>query len=144
MFPKVDKKSWVLVCEGHVGDVSYWKRGFQVFGEVASVLNDLESVQDEIDWSELIGSHSYFSNLSEADFPPLYNEDDFEACFDEFLFIADDDEDEDDAGPGMSFQAFRLYVDRDKKVEIVNQFKAFLSHLKSLPLVRRVLGDEKS
>jgi hypothetical protein len=41
-------------------------------------------------------------------------------------------------------QTLRLYVDRDKKVEIVNHFKAFLSHLKSLPLVRRVLGDEKS
>jgi hypothetical protein len=68
MFPKVDKKGWVLVCEGDV----------------------------------------------------------------------------DDDGPGTSFRAFRLYVDRDKKVEIVNQFKAFLSHLKSLPLVRRVLGDEKS
>jgi hypothetical protein len=124
--------------------MSDWESGFEVFGEVASVLNDLESVQDEIDWSELIGSHSYFSDLSKADFPPLYNEDAFETWLDGFLFIPNDDEDEDDDGPGMSFQAFRLYVDRDKKVEIVNQFKAFLSHLKSLPLVRRVLGDEKS
>ena len=144
MFPKVDSKSWVLVCEGEIGEMSYWENGFEVLGEVASVLNDLEEVQDEIDWSELIGSHSYFSGLPEADFPPLYNEDAFEELFDDFLFIKDDDEEEDTAGPGMSFQAFRLYVDRDKKVEIVNHFKAFLSHLKSLPLVRRVLGDEKS
>ena len=142
MFPKVDKKSWVLVCEGEVGDSGYWKRGFQVFGEVASVLNDLESVQGEIDWSELIGSHSYFSDLSDADFPPLYNADGFEMWLDGFLFIRNDESP--DYGPGMSFTPFRLYVDRDKKVEIVNQFKAFLSHLKSLPLVRRVLGDEKS
>src|SRR6516165_2617601 len=144
MFPEVGEEGWVLVCEGEIGDMSYWESGFEVFGEVASVLNSLEGVQDEIDWSELIGSHSYFSGLPEADFPPLYNEDAFEELFDGFLFIKDDDEDEDDDGSGMSFQAFRLYVDIDKKEEIVNKFKAFLSHLKSLPLVRRVLGDEKS
>ena len=105
-------------------------------------MNDLESVQGEIDWSELIGSHSYFSDLSDADFPPLYNENHFDMLLDGFLCICDDDAP--GYGPGMSFTPFRLYVDRDKKVEIVNQFKAFLSHLKSLPLVRRVLGDEKS
>jgi hypothetical protein len=144
MFPEVGEEGWVLVCEGEIGDMSYWESGFEVFGEVASVLNSLEGVQDEIDWSELIGSHSYFSALAEADFPPLYNEDGFETWLDGFLFIPDDDEDKDYGRPGTSFQAFRLYVDRDKKAEIVNHFKAFLSHLKSLPLVRRVLGDEKS
>ena len=142
MFPEVSEESWVLVCEGQIGDMSDWESGFEVFGEVASVLNDLESVQDEIDWSELIGSHSYFSDLSDADFPPLYDVNNFEMFLDGFLCICDYEAP--DYGPGRSFTPFRLYVDPDKKVEIVNHFKAFLSHLKSLPLVRRVLGDEKS
>jgi hypothetical protein len=144
MFPKVDSKSWVLVCEGEIGEMSYWENGFEVLGEVASVLNDLEEVQDEIDWSELIGSHSYFSELAHADYPPLYNEDAFEELFDDFLFVENDDEGEDTARLGMSFRAFRLYVDIDNKEEIVNHFKAFLSHLESLPLVRRVLGEDKN
>ena len=154
MFPEVDKKSWILVCEGELGDMSHWEPGFEVFDEVKSVLCGLEDVEDEIDWPELIGNHSYFSGLSNADFPPLYRESEFGIWFDDFLFIADDDEEADgddedeeadddneeadDDRPGMSFQRFRLYLDSDNKVEIVDKFKIFLAHLVSLPIVRRV------
>jgi hypothetical protein len=43
-----------------------------------------------VDWKTLIGEHSYFAGLKNADFPPLYDERDFETCFEDFLAIVEE------------------------------------------------------
>jgi hypothetical protein len=48
--------------------------------EVHSILVQLEEIGDEetVDWKIIIGDHLYFETISSAEFPPLYNEQDFE------------------------------------------------------------------
>jgi hypothetical protein len=60
-----------------------WDAGFEVLGEVRSILVQLEEIGDEetIDWKIIIGDHLYFEPMSSAEFPPLYNEQDFENTF---------------------------------------------------------------
>jgi hypothetical protein len=85
---EVDDDSWTKVASGYLGDVIYWATGFEALGEVQSILSQLEEVGEEnVDWKSLIGEHSYFESIEDADFPPLYNEGDFEIWFDGFLAV---------------------------------------------------------
>jgi hypothetical protein len=110
-----------------------WDAGFEVLGEVRSILVQLEEIGDEetIDWKIIIGDHLYFEPMSYAEFPPLYNEQDFETLSsNEFLAIIEEPDGFEMAG--QSFNWFDLYVDADRKEPILKNFENFATHLRSL------------
>ena len=89
--------------------------------------------EENVDWESLIGEHSYFAGIENADFPPLYDVTEFETCFDDFLAIEEEPEYE---MPGQSFDSLHLYVSNDEKEKVVQEFTAFLQHLKTLKPLR--------
>jgi hypothetical protein len=118
-----------------LGDVIYWEAGFEALGEVQSILSQLEEVGEEnVDWKSLICEHSYFAGIQNADFAPLYDERDFETCFDDFLAIVK--EPEEYAMPGQSFNSLDRYVANDEKEKVIQDFTDFLQHLKTLKPLR--------
>jgi hypothetical protein len=129
----VDPNQWVKVASGNIGDKIWWEAGFEVLGEVRSILVQLEEIGDEetIDWKIIIGDHLYFEPMSYAEFPPLYNEQDFETLSsNEFLAIIEEPDGFEMAG--QSFNWFDLYVDADRKEPILKNFENFATHLRSL------------
>jgi hypothetical protein len=132
---EVDAGTWTKVASGELGDVVYWETGFEALGEVQSILSQLEEVGEEnVDWKSLIGEHSYFAGIKNADFSPLYNECDFEVCFDDFLAIVE--EPEEYGMPGQSFDSLNIYVANDEKEKVLQEFTNFLQHLKTLKPLR--------
>jgi hypothetical protein len=85
---EVEASTWTKVASGDLGDVIYWEAGFEALGEVQSILSRLEEVGEEsVDWKSLVGEHSYFAGIENTNFPPLYDESDFETWFDDFLAV---------------------------------------------------------
>jgi len=71
----------------------------------------LRKIGDEetIDRKIIIGDHLYFETISSAEFPPLYNEQDFETLSsDDFLAIIE--EPDGSEMPGQSLNWLDLYV----------------------------------
>jgi hypothetical protein len=98
-------------------------------------LSQLEEVGEEnVDWESLIGEHSYFAGIENADFPPLYDARDFEMCFDDFLAIVK--EPTEYGMPGQSFNSLDLYVANDEKQKVIQEFIDFLRRLKTLKPLR--------
>jgi hypothetical protein len=64
----------------------------------------------------------------------LYDECDFETCFDDFLAIVK--EPEEYGMPGQSFNSLDLYVANDEKEKVIQEFTDFLQHLKTLKPLR--------
>jgi hypothetical protein len=122
------------VASGELGDQVDWEPGFEALGEVRHILANFEELGEEesIDWDTIIGNHHYFDGIR-YDFPPLYNEADFEQAFGEFLAIVLDPVNE---MPGMSFNRLYLYVDTDKRELVVQEFTRFLEHLKGLKVLQ--------
>jgi hypothetical protein len=88
---EIDAGTWSKVESGDLGNVIYWESGFEASGEVQSILSQLEEVGEEnVDWESLIGEHSYFAGIENADFRPLYDVTEFETCFDDFLAIEEE------------------------------------------------------
>jgi hypothetical protein len=132
---EVDDDNWTKVASGDLGDVIYWEAGFEALGEVRSILSQLEEVGEEnVDWKSLVGEHSYFADIEDADFPPLYDERDFETWFDDFLAVVK--EPTGNEVPGQSFNSLDLYVANNEKEKMVQEFTHFLEHLKSLKSLR--------
>ena len=132
---KVDDDTWTKVASGDLGDVIYWEAGFEALGEVQSILSQLEEVGEEnVDWKSLVGEHSYFAIIKDADFPPLYDESDFETWFDDFLAVVK--EPTGDEMPGQSFNSLDLYVANNQREKVIPKFTDFLEHLKSLKPLR--------
>jgi hypothetical protein len=132
---EVDAGTWTKVASGELGDMIYWETGFEALGEVQSILSRLEEVGEEnVDWEILIGEHSYFAGIENADFPPLYDVTDFETCFDDFLAIVK--EPTEYGMPGQSFDSLDLYVGNDEKEKVIQEFTDFLQHLKALKSLR--------
>jgi hypothetical protein len=98
---EVDDETWTKVASGDLGDVIDLEADFEALGEVQSILSQLEKVGEEnVDWKSLVGERSYFANIEDADFPPLYDERDFETCFDDLLAVVK--EPRGDEMPGQS------------------------------------------
>jgi hypothetical protein len=134
---EVDAGTWTKVASGDLGDVIYWETGFEALGEVQSILSQLEEVGEEnVDWKSLIGEHSYFARIENADFPPLYDESDFETRFDDFLAIVKEPEPPGGWPPGPTFKSLNLFVANDEKERVIQKFTNFLQHLKTLKSLR--------
>ena len=131
---EVDNDTWTKVASGDLGDVIYWEAGFEALGEVQSILSQLEVGEENVDWKSLVGEHSYFAVIEDADFPPLYDESDFETWFDDFLAVVK--ETTGDEMPGQSFNSLDLYVANNEKEKVIPKFTDFLQHLKSLKPLR--------
>jgi hypothetical protein len=128
----VDRNTWTKVASGELGDVIDWEAGFEALGEVQYILSHLEEVgeEEDVDWDTLVGEHSYFAIIKDADFPPLYNESDFETWFNDFLAVVK--EPTGDEMPGQSFNSLDLYVANNEKEKVIQNFVRFLEHLKAL------------
>jgi hypothetical protein len=81
-------------------------------GEVRGILAQLEELGEEesIDWDTIIGDHPYFDGIKSTNFPPLYNESDFEDVLNGFLAIVCEPLNE---MPGMTFNRLYLYLETD-------------------------------
>jgi hypothetical protein len=85
---EVDPNTWTKVASGGLGDIIHWEPGFEALGEVQWILSNLEEIGEQnVDWKSLIGEHSYFASIEGSDFPPLYDERDFETLFGDFLTV---------------------------------------------------------
>jgi hypothetical protein len=130
--PRVDLEAWTLVASGYIGDVISWKPGFEALGEAQHILSQLENLggRKAIDWVALIADNHYFAGIELADFPPLYNEKDFEFIFDDFLALVH--EHDDDEIPSQTFSWLDLYIDTDRRDSVVQNFTRFCEHLRRL------------
>jgi hypothetical protein len=132
----VDPGTWTKVASGDIGDMIYWKPGFEALGKVRSILSQLEEVgKENVDWKSLIGEHSYFEILEHSNFPPLYNFRDFET-WEDFLAIVKEPEPTGEMPFGPQFNSLDLYVGNDEKERVIQEFTNFLQHLKTLKPLR--------
>jgi hypothetical protein len=130
-----DDDTSTKVAYGYLGDLIFWEGGFEALGEVQSILSHLEEEGEKnVDWKSLIGEHSYFAVIKEANFPPLYDETDFETWFDDLFAVVT--EPTGDKMPDQSFNFLDLYVAKNEKEKVIRKFTDFLQHLKSLKPLR--------
>ena len=126
--------TWVLAARGDLGAEVHWQKGFEVLGNVRSLLNLLEEVgEHRIDWAHLLAGLPYFAPLRSLPSPPLYDESRFEEL-DGFLTLVD--EPEHDQIPGMSFNQIRVYVEREQRARILGEFEELERRLKSYELLK--------
>ena len=97
-------------------------------------LDELGDAQ-EIDWAEIIGDNDAFEGIRSFDFPPFYHLTDFESL-DFLCFLTILKEPDGDEMPGQSFDWLDLYVDTNKRKEVVQHFVRFRDHLKQLRRLR--------
>ena len=126
---QMDEEYWQLAASGDLGDVVNWKPEFEICDTARSFLCDLEDVgEKKVDWDLLLRGLPKLRVLSEINFPPLYNQTDFDEI-DGFMTYTSDPECE--GNPGQSFTQIRIYVDREMKAKLLQDFSVLTRRLES-------------
>jgi len=115
-----------VVCSGEQGDSMQFRKGFEVIDRVHQLLCELENYGEEnVDWKVLLDGLDYFIDLPNFSFPPLYNIEDIEGL-EGFRATIKEPRTQ---SPGMAFNQVKVYVDRDMKEHVVEQFRLLESRL---------------
>jgi hypothetical protein len=126
---KADSEVWVLAATGQLGDAVYWEPGFEVVERVRRLLCLLEEIgQKKVDWSYLLQGLPNLGDIETMSFPPLYTEDAFDEI-DGFLTVTEEPEDDD--RPGMSFSRIEVYIDRENRERLIEQFETLSDRLEN-------------
>ena len=124
---KVDSEVWVLAASGQLGDAIYWEPGFEAVERARRLLCLLEEIgQKKVDWSYLLQGLPNLDDIKTMSFPPLYTEDAFDEI-DGFLTVTEEPEDDD--RPGVSFSRIEVYIDRENRERLIEQFETLSDRL---------------
>jgi hypothetical protein len=126
---KADTGVWSLAASGQLGDAVYWEPGFEAVERARELLCYLENIgQKKVDWRYLLRGLPNLGAIETMDFPPLYTEDAFDEI-DGFLALTEEPESND--RPGVSFSRIEVYIDREKRIRLIEQFEALSGRLEN-------------
>lgn len=129
-------KGWHEVASGDIGDMLYWRPGYDVLAEGESAIGTLENIEaTDIDWDHLIRRLPRFAFL-----PALLRERSFSFLawgeVDGFSAIEGDNQEETGSMSG-EWTRMWLHMDHGRKRQIFRDFEVLTNRLREYPPLSR-------